>query len=127
MKFRFTIFAIVATIIAAFTLTSSVYAQTPEPVAANPAPALTKHKCTKPEIPDGSKPIEKARMETLIAETNAYRDCVAAFAKEQKSSADAQQQIVQAAIASANAAIKEYNDFIEASNRETAPKKGRQP
>ena len=125
MKFRFPTVAIAATISAA--LTSSVYAQTPAPVTADSAPALTKHKCTKPEIPDGSKPIEKARMEVLIAGTNAYKDCVAAFAKEQKSNADAQQQIAQASIASANAAIKEYNDFIEASNKETAPKYGKQP
>jgi hypothetical protein len=100
----------------AATLMASAIAQTP-------APAVTKFNCVKPELPDASKNVVQARMDTLINETKTYKECVAAFALEQKTRAEQQQQAAQASIALANAAIKDYNDFIEESNKATGASK----
>ena len=94
---------------------TSAFAQ--PPVA--PLPALLKSTCVKPELPDRSRRIIQARMDALISESKVYKECVAAFALEQKTRSEQQQQAAQASIALANAAIKEYNEFIEASNKAT--------
>jgi hypothetical protein len=109
---------LIATLAAVFMATA--IAQTPAPSA---APVLTKPNCIKPELPESGRTIVQTRMDTLINETKTYKECVAAFALEQKTRAEQQQQAAQATIASANAAIKEYNEFIEESNKATGATK----
>ena len=119
MKFRY-IAVTAASFAAAFAANVIAQSAAPTPVV---EPALTKHSCTKPEIPDASKKLGAERMNLFIAGFNAYKECVSDFALAQKKIAEQQQSIAQATIASANAAVKEYNDFAEVANKVNAPKR----
>lgn len=118
MKFRY-VAVTAASFATAFAANVIAQSAAPAPIV---EPALTKHNCTKPEIPDASKKLGAERMNLFIAGFNAYKECVSDFALAQKKVAEQQQSIAQATIASANAAVKEYNDFAEVANKVNAPK-----
>jgi hypothetical protein len=114
MKFRFTAFAATA----ALSLAASAFAQTPAPAAAtataapaaDAAPTVAKHNCAKPDLPGSSKTTTDIQMKRFVDELNKYKACLQTYAGNQ-------QKLAEAAVAAGNAAIMEYNAFVEAANK----------
>jgi hypothetical protein len=112
MNFRF--FAIATC--AALSVATSAAAQTPAPTPAAPqaaaAPTVPKHTCTKPDMPGPARTTTELQMKRFVDELNKYKACLQAYAASQ-------QKLAEAAVAAGNAAIIEYNAFVEAASKST--------
>ena len=120
MSFRFSVIAACAALSAAV----SVGAQTPPaatppaaapaatPAAATSAPVVPKHTCTKPDMPGPARTTTELQMKRFVDELNKYKACLQAYAASQ-------QKLAEAAVAAGNAAIIEYNAFVEAASKST--------
>ena len=76
--------------------------------------AATSHRGVKSTVsmPGSSKTTTDIQMKRFVDELNKYKACLQAYAGEQ-------QKFAEAAVASGNAAIMEYNTFVEAANKAT--------
>ena len=102
---------------AALALTISAAAQTPAtPAAAAPTPAaapvVPQHTCAKPDMPGPARTTTELQMKRFVDELNKYKACLQAYAASQ-------QKLAEAAVAAGNAAIIEYNAFVEAASKST--------
>lgn len=102
---------------AALSVAISAAAQTPAttPTAgATPAaaPAVAKHTCTKPDLPGPARTTTELQMKRFVDELNKFKACLQAYAASQ-------QKVAEAAVAAGNAAIMEYNAFVEAAGKAT--------
>ena len=92
-------------------IATAAVAQTP-PAAAPATSVVAKHTCAQPAMPGSSKTTTDIQMKRFVDELNKYKACLQAYAGEQ-------QKFAEAAVASGNAAIMEYNTFVEAANKAT--------
>ena len=80
-------------------------------VAQQPAPAKSAHDCVRPEHPGPFA--REAHLKGFAKSVETYKSCLQKFAVDQ-------QEIAKAAAAAGNAAVKEFNDFAAALNKDAA-------
>ena len=98
-------------------------AQTTLPVPIASAP---RHQCARPQMLDMSKRVTKSEMAAFVQSLNKFKECAEAFAQAQQIESERVQRAAQASaeslVASGNAAIKDYNDFVEEAGKVMASK-----
>ena len=108
---------------------TATLAQTPPAAAVDSA--VARHSCVKPRIPSASAGVNDSQMAVFVSSLNKFKECAESFAQVQQKEAERVQKAAQATaealIGSGNAAIKDYNDFIEEAGkvmaaRNAAPK-----
>ena len=101
----------------------SAIAQTnlPAPITAAP-----RHQCARPQMLDMSKRVTESEMAAFVQSLNKFKECAEAFAQSQQKESERVQRAAQASaeslVASGNAAIKDYNDFVEEAGKVMAAK-----
>lgn len=99
---------------------TAVDAQT---AAANdPAMSIPKAGCTKPVVPRNAQRAADADILKFVGQLDVYTACIQTFSREQQAIAAHHQRAAQTALAAANAAVKEYNEFVEIAEKLTAKK-----
>ena len=119
---------LVPVLIAAACVTAAIAQTAPAPAADNP---VARHSCVKPRLPSVASGINDSQMAVFVSALNKFKECAESFAQVQQKEAERVQKAAQATaealIGSGNAAIKDYNDFIEEAGkvmaaRNAAPK-----
>lgn len=90
--------------------------------ATDPAPSVPKAGCAKPVAPRNAQRTADADILKFVGQLDVYTACIQTFSREQQAIAAHHQRAAQAALAAANAAVKEYNDFVEIAEKLTAKK-----
>ncbi len=107
---------------------ASLCAQSAIAQTALPAPitAAPRHQCARPQMLDMSTRVTDSQMAAFVATLNKFKECAEAFALSQQKEAERVQKAAQASaealISSGNAAIKDYNDFVEEAGKVMAAK-----
>jgi hypothetical protein len=101
---------------------ASVFAQQPAatPQPADTATAKPKHNCVKPVYPGHLAMDSASRTKSFNREVTTYKECMQKFANDQN-------EIVKAAIAAANAAVDEYNQYIKDLNKAAGNEESSEP
>ena len=103
---------------------TATLAQTPPAAAVDSA--VARHSCVKPRIPSASAGVNDSQMAVFVSSLNKFKECAESFAQGQQKEAErvqkAAQAMAEALIASGNAAIKDYNDFIDEAGKAMAAK-----
>jgi hypothetical protein len=81
-----------------------------------------KHGCVKPPLPRGAQKMTDAELLKFVAQLDVYTTCIQTFSLDQQSIAVKHSKAAQAAIAVADAAVNEYNEFVDAAERVTGRK-----
>ena len=117
MKYHTIVFVASASVTAAL-------AQTPPTTAADSA--VARHSCVKPRLPSVSAGVNDSQMGVFVSSLNKFKECAESFAQAQQKEAERVQKAAQATaealVAPGNAAIKDYNDFIDEAGKAMAAK-----
>jgi hypothetical protein len=100
----------------------SVSANSQTTPASEPAQPVPKANCAKPAAPRNTQRAADADILKFVAQLDVYTTCIQTFSREQQAIAANHQRAAQAALAAANAAVKEYNEFVEIAEKLTAKK-----
>lgn len=90
-------------------------------------PAVAKHSCVKPPMPDAAKKISAQEKNIVVKNLETYRTCVRTFSDAQEKIKDAREKeakalqdssqvalaAAKAAAAAVDTAVKDYNDFSQ--------------
>ena len=105
---------LVHVLIAAASVTGAIAQTAPAPVADK---QVARHSCVKPSLPGVASGINDSQMAVFVSALNKFKECAESFAQVQQKEAERVQKAAQATaealIGAGNAAIKDYNDFIE--------------
>jgi hypothetical protein len=76
-----------------------------------------KHGCAKPPLPRGAQKMQDAEVLKFVAQLDVYTTCIQTFSRDQQAIAAKHSKAAQGAVAAADAAVDEYNQFVEAAER----------
>lgn len=81
-----------------------------------------KHNCAKPPLPRGVLKMADTEVLKFVAQLDTYTTCIQTFSRDQQAIALMHSKAAQAAVAAADSAVAEYNQFVEAAERVTGRK-----